>query len=161
MLLTFETTITARLSYTRQRRNSRTIVAFAYNLSSMLLTIDIPVSHTTNPRSNTDSPLSASLRVSRSLCGLDALRFKCTVGKRSTDCRILILLSQRSHVSLLFLSLFSIYHRCEASVIPICAVLVKRNTLCSSPRSQQRYTNSRLLAARSPPSPRIHGYCRM
>ena len=47
----------ARL-YTRQRCNSRTIVAFAYNLSSMLFTIDIPVSHTINPRSNTESPLS-------------------------------------------------------------------------------------------------------
>jgi len=77
----------ARL-YTRQRCNSRTIVAFAYNLSSMLLTIDIPVSHTTNPRSNTDSPLSAVFTRLPSLCGLGALRFKYTVGKRSTNCRI-------------------------------------------------------------------------
>jgi len=83
-------------SYMRQRRsrNSRTIVAFAFNLNYTLLTSDISVPRTTNPRGNTDSPLSAVTRLP-SLCSLGALRLECTVSTSAKHV-VSILLSQHS-----------------------------------------------------------------
>lgn len=150
MLFTFKTTAMLD-SYTPRSRNSRTIVAFVFNLR--LLTIDIPIPRITNSRGNADSPLSTVARLPSLRLGCPSLQVY--RGYVSTDV-VSILLSQHSHTFPLSFSHSFAMSQAAASEVrttPIRVFLITLPPLLVCIRGED--TSILALLAASAPSPGI------